>query len=86
MTPFGWPSASLGMLAAQVCARDIAEDATTDKWKVFHDLSVARPMAAIWRWCEGIEMHTPRARSAYGKRAQSSRRRCGDRSNIRFTA
>ena len=46
-TPFGRRSVSLGMLAAQVSARDIAEDAAIDKWKVFRDLSAARPVMGL---------------------------------------
>ena len=46
-TPFGRRSLSLGMLAAQVSARDIDEDAAIDKWKVFRDLSAARPRLGL---------------------------------------
>jgi replication initiation protein RepC len=46
-TPFGRRSVSIGMLAAQVCARDIDDDAATDKWKVFRDLSAARPVMGL---------------------------------------
>lgn len=46
-TPFGRRAVSLGMLAAQVSARDIDDDAATDKWKVFRDLSAARPVMGL---------------------------------------
>ena len=46
-TPFGRRSVSLGMLAAQVIARGIDEDAAIDKWKVFRDLSAARPRLGL---------------------------------------
>ena len=46
-TPFGRRSVSLGMLAAQVSARDVAEDAAIDKWKVFRDIAAARPLLGL---------------------------------------
>jgi replication initiation protein RepC len=46
-TPFGRRAVSLGMLAAQVSARDIVQDAAIDKWKVFRDLSAARPVLGL---------------------------------------
>lgn len=43
-TPFGRRSATLGMIASQVAARKVDQDATVDKWKVFRDLREAKDL------------------------------------------
>ena len=41
-TPFGRRSLSLGMLAAQMAAKDVASTASVQKWQVFRDIKEAR--------------------------------------------
>lgn len=41
-TPFGRRRVTLCQLAAQISARDVADDASVEKWKVFRDLCSAR--------------------------------------------
>jgi replication initiation protein RepC len=41
-TPFGRRSMSLGMIAAQMTAQDVAGDALVQKWTVFRDIKEAR--------------------------------------------
>lgn len=51
-TPFGRRSMSLGLLAAQITARNGASDASVQKWQVFRDIKEAR--AAIGATDRGL--------------------------------
>ncbi len=41
-TPFGRRQMTLGMVASQIQAKAVTEDATVHKWQVFHDISAAK--------------------------------------------
>jgi replication initiation protein RepC len=46
-TPFGRRTMTLGMLANQIAASRLEEDASIDKWKLFRALCEAKPMLGI---------------------------------------
>jgi replication initiation protein RepC len=46
-TPFGRRAMTLGMLASQIATRDIEDDKSVDKWKLYRALCEARPLLGI---------------------------------------